>query len=437
MLRARIRGLAALAVVIPAVALPASAGATTLFGSGSSAEQPILNVLFRAYNRAHHEHQVQLPARRRQRRRAGRAGGSARCSRSTPVPPLPSDAGTTYFKLFLDGLCVDVNPQNSLSNLTDHPDARTSSPGVFTNWSQVGGSNLSTTIDPVGRNSTAGSVHVLPAGRARRPDAVLERRRRRPPTDSSRRTVSKDPNAIGYVGLAHSGKGSGVKTLELNGVACNQADDQERELPPVPLDLGRPARRISAEPHRSRSSSTGSGPASRPARSSTAPARWPLSTRSSEEPAEGDGRGRLPRAEPGHRARTSAPSFGSARLCSWWSACCWRCSRSSSTRRGRRSPTTGSPGSAPGAASTSRSTRSSPSGDLKEAPVYTFHAWPLIWSTILITVGAVAIAFVCLAVHRGVHRGVRPDLAAAGPRAGGPAAGERAVGDLRAGAACS
>jgi phosphate transport system permease protein len=33
------------------------------------------------------------------------------------------------------------------------------------------------------------------------------------------------------------------------------------------------------------------------------------------------------------------------------------------------------------------------SGELKQAPVYTFHAWPLIWSTILITVGAVAIAF--------------------------------------------
>jgi len=34
------------------------------------------------------------------------------------------------------------------------------------------------------------------------------------------------------------------------------------------------------------------------------------------------------------------------------------------------------------------------SGEYKTAPVYTFHAWPLIWSTILITVGAVAIAFV-------------------------------------------
>jgi phosphate transport system permease protein len=35
------------------------------------------------------------------------------------------------------------------------------------------------------------------------------------------------------------------------------------------------------------------------------------------------------------------------------------------------------------------------SGDLRAEPVYTFHAWPLIWSTILITVMAVAIAFVC------------------------------------------
>lgn len=34
------------------------------------------------------------------------------------------------------------------------------------------------------------------------------------------------------------------------------------------------------------------------------------------------------------------------------------------------------------------------SGDLNQAPIYTFHAWPLIWSTILITGAAVVIAFV-------------------------------------------
>ena len=35
------------------------------------------------------------------------------------------------------------------------------------------------------------------------------------------------------------------------------------------------------------------------------------------------------------------------------------------------------------------------SGDLQTAPQYLFHAWPLIWSTILTTFGAVLIAFVC------------------------------------------
>jgi ABC-type phosphate transport system permease subunit len=34
------------------------------------------------------------------------------------------------------------------------------------------------------------------------------------------------------------------------------------------------------------------------------------------------------------------------------------------------------------------------SGALRQAPVYAFHAWPLLWSTILTTSGAVVIAFV-------------------------------------------
>ena len=33
-------------------------------------------------------------------------------------PPLPSDSGLTYSKLFLDGLCVAVNPANPVNNLT-------------------------------------------------------------------------------------------------------------------------------------------------------------------------------------------------------------------------------------------------------------------------------------------------------------------------------
>jgi phosphate transport system substrate-binding protein len=227
-LRSRIRGLAALAVLIGSVALPASAGAATLFGSGSSAEQPILNVLFRAYNRLHPSIRFNyLPD-------GGNAGvqdvqAGRRLFAVNTRPPLPSDAGTTYFKLFLDGLCVDANPQNSLSNLTvgQTKDIFT---GVYTNWSQVGGSNLSSTIDPIGRNSAAGSYTFFQ-------QAILGNQ-----TQSSNvaqetsdglvaTAVSKDPNAVGYIGLAHSGKGSGVKKLTLNGVSCSQANIKNETYP--------------------------------------------------------------------------------------------------------------------------------------------------------------------------------------------------------------
>ena len=227
-LRSRVRGLAALSVAIAAMAVPAAAGATTLFGSGSSAEQPILNVLFKAYNQLHRNIRFNyLPD-------GGNAGVQAVQARRrlfavNTRPPLPSDAGTTYFKLFLDGLCLDVSPQNSLSNLTvaQTKDIFT---GVYTNWGQVGGSNLSTTIDPVGRNSAAGSYTFFQQailGNQTQSSNVAEET-----SDGLVATaVSKDPNAIGYIGLAHSDKGSGVKKVTLNGVSCSQANIKNETYP--------------------------------------------------------------------------------------------------------------------------------------------------------------------------------------------------------------
>jgi phosphate transport system substrate-binding protein len=227
-LKSRIRGLAVLAVAIPMVAIPASAGATTLFGSGSSAEQPILNVLFKGYNKLHKNIKFNyLPD-------GGNAGvtdvqAGRRLFSVNTRPPLPSDAGTTYFKLWLDGLCIAVNPSNSLSNLTI---AQTKNifTGLSTNWSQVAGSNLTTTIDPIGRNSSAGLYTFFQ-------QAVLA-----PSTQSSNvqqvtsdglvaTAVSKDQNAIGYVGIAHTGKGSGVKSLDVNGVPCDQAAIKNESYP--------------------------------------------------------------------------------------------------------------------------------------------------------------------------------------------------------------
>ncbi len=195
------RRLVALAAVLPALAVPAGAGAVTLQGAGSSAEQPILNVLFRAYSKLH------KGIRFAYNPDGGNAGvklvqsGQAEFAVNTR-PPLPSDSGTTYTKIFR----------------------------LDTNWSQVGGSNLSTTIDPVGRNSTAGSYTFFQ-------QAVLNGKTQSsnvlPETSDGlvATTVKQDPNSIGYVGLAHSGSGSGVKTLSLNGVACTQANIKSKTYP--------------------------------------------------------------------------------------------------------------------------------------------------------------------------------------------------------------
>ena len=48
--------------------------------------------------------------------------------------------------------------------------------------------------------------------------------------------VSHDPNAIGYVGLAHSG--SPVKSIAVNGVACNASTIRAKTYPLFRYDWG-------------------------------------------------------------------------------------------------------------------------------------------------------------------------------------------------------
>src|SRR6478735_9618230 len=140
----RIRTLVISAVTLVALAIPASANAVTLIGSGSVAAQPVLEALFSTYTKTVNKkvHFVYTA-------NGGNAGvkdvqngvsqfaGQART-------PLPSDAGTTYIKMFLDGLCIDVNPKNKLTDISiqqTHDIYR----GLITNWSQIPGSGLDTT----------------------------------------------------------------------------------------------------------------------------------------------------------------------------------------------------------------------------------------------------------------------------------------------------
>jgi phosphate transport system substrate-binding protein len=212
----RIKTLAITAMALVGLAVPASAGAQTLIGSGSVAAQPVLQALFAAYTKNVNPkiHFVYTAD-------GGNAGikdvqnGTSQFAGQARTP-LPSDAGTTYIKMYLDGLCMDVNPKNKLKNITveqTHNIYR----GLFTNWNQLPGSGLETTIDPVGRDTNGGTYTFFL-------QSVLNNE---PPASNVNaltadglvvNAVKQDPNAIGYAGLAWQKKG--IRPVKVNGIAC-------------------------------------------------------------------------------------------------------------------------------------------------------------------------------------------------------------------------
>jgi phosphate transport system substrate-binding protein len=214
--------------VLVALAAPASAAAsTTLIGSGSVAAEPVLRPLFSKYQKV-----TKGKVHFLYTANGGNAGvADVQSGRSQFAgqarPPLPSDAGTTYIKLYLDGLCMDVNPANHLSNISI-PQVADIYHAVTTNWSQVPGSNLTTTIDPVGRDTNGGTYNFFLQG-------VLNNQ---PPSSKVNavtadglviNAVKSDPNAIGYAGLAW--QGAGVRTLSLNGVPCSAKQVKKLRYP--------------------------------------------------------------------------------------------------------------------------------------------------------------------------------------------------------------
>ncbi len=211
----KIKTLAITAFALLGLAVPASAGAQTLIGSGSVAAQPVLQALFKAYEQQNKKIHFVYTAN------GGNAGvkdvqnGTSQFAGQARTP-LPSDAGTTYIKLYLDGLCLDVNRANSLSNISiqqTHDIYR----GLLTNWSQVGG-KLTTTIDPVGRDTNGGTYNFFL-------QAVLNNEA--PASNVNALTadglvvnaVAQDPNAIGYAGLAWQSNKK-LKPLKVNGIPC-------------------------------------------------------------------------------------------------------------------------------------------------------------------------------------------------------------------------
>ncbi len=206
----------ALTLILALSVAATAANAATIFGSGSSAMLPYFEVLAKAYKKVDPSTKLVYTANN------GNAGakdvqdGKSAFAFQTR-PPLPSDSGLSYSKLFLDGLCVAVNPANVLNNLKISQ-VKDVFLGTVTEWQPLG-SNLRAPISAFGRNSTAGLYTFFQSavlGGATQATNVAQ-------LDQDGEVavaVSKNQAAIGYVGLANSGPGSGVKRLKLEGQPC-------------------------------------------------------------------------------------------------------------------------------------------------------------------------------------------------------------------------
>jgi phosphate transport system substrate-binding protein len=205
------------ALALAGLAAPASASAVTYIGSGSVAAQPVLQALFKTY-----ETQVNKKVHFVYTANGGNAGvkdvqnGTSQFAGNARTP-LPSDAGTTYIKMFMDGLCLDVNAKNPLKNITIQQ-AHDIYRGLLTNWNQIPGSYADATISPVGRDTNGGTYNFFL-------QAVLNNE---PPASNVNaltadglvvNAVKQDVNAIGYAGLAWLGSKK-LRPLKVNGIPC-------------------------------------------------------------------------------------------------------------------------------------------------------------------------------------------------------------------------
>ena len=206
----------AITAALGAIAVPSTANAATIAGSGSSANTPYIEALFKEYKKVDKKNTFTFLSNN------GNAGakdvqeGRSAFAIQTRAP-LPSDSGLSYSKLFLDALTISVNPENKLTNLPiksvkDIYQAKT------TEWSAYPESGLTSPISAFGRVSTAGLFTFFTA-------AVLEGGATATsvtPVDKDGEVavaVSKNPAAIGYIGLANSKPAAGVKRLNINGIA--------------------------------------------------------------------------------------------------------------------------------------------------------------------------------------------------------------------------
>lgn len=233
----RILAVTALAGSLAATALPAAASAKkkakvpVITISGATGSAPLVALLAKKYVKTH-------PGKAKFKLAQGggevgvqdAAAGRVTIGNASRDPRASDPNGLVFYPIAKDSICFAVNKANGVSNLTlkQRQDIWT---GAIRNWEQIPGSNITGTIDIIGRTSASsqpplveqlllGNKKISTLAALKSSDGLVKQ------------TIQNDKRAIGHLSgtYTHDGK---VKPLAADGVACNLANAKSGQYPAV------------------------------------------------------------------------------------------------------------------------------------------------------------------------------------------------------------
>jgi phosphate transport system substrate-binding protein len=207
------------AILMLALAVPASAAARRLIIGGSTSVLPLAQKLATAYHQAYPKLAApKVGGGQSDIGISGASSGQFDIGDSSRDPIKGVDPkGLVFTKIARDGVCVITSPANPVSNLSQE-----TVEGIFTgrirDWSSVPGAHISGPIDLFDRDGASGTQdafqHIFLGETLKiSPTATAETS-----NGLEQNAVSSDKQAIGFVSFAYT---AGVNPVGYQGIPCN------------------------------------------------------------------------------------------------------------------------------------------------------------------------------------------------------------------------
>jgi len=185
--------------------------------AGSTSVQPVAEKLAQKYMETHPDVKINVQGGGSSVGIKSAQDGTADIGTSSKELNADEKKGLNEYLIGKDGIVIAVNTKNSVSDLTEDQ-VKDIFSGKIKNWKEVGGVNAP--INVLTREDGSGTRKafeeiVMGKDTKIKSDAIVQSS-----TEAVKQAVAQDPNAIGYISLAHMS--SDVKALKIGGITPSE-----------------------------------------------------------------------------------------------------------------------------------------------------------------------------------------------------------------------